>query len=289
MLREDGILTPVSLFLALIAASIGAAVEALLMRGLLDVGRQLGPVEQRAGGVIVLFTLLVAMLALELPTTSGMMRMGRRLETRLRVAFLSKSRASAIATSTPSRPRTWPTAATQSIRSAAPVDGGAPRAQRDGHARHVGRARVDRSEELARGPHGNRDLGRPPVRRAARDGGVGPAGALVRRVAHALLPRRAPRALRGADARRGAVGRAEHAGMLMDWMRAAYNRLRVSVVVNAFEAVVGFALAVWLTFDYLHRTPEPAAVLLLLYWALNIPQLGQESRRARASTRRSGT
>ncbi len=70
--------------------------------------------------------------------------------------------------------------------------------------------------------------------------------------------------------------RSEHSGMLMDWMRAAYDRLRVSVIVDAFEAIVGFALAVWLTFDYLHRTPEPAAVLLLLYWGLNVPQLGQE-------------
>ena len=70
--------------------------------------------------------------------------------------------------------------------------------------------------------------------------------------------------------------RTEHAGMLVDWTRAAYDRLRMSVVVDAVEAIVGFALAVWLTFDYLHRTPEPAAVLLLLYWALNVPQLGQE-------------
>jgi hypothetical protein len=40
--------------------------------------------------------------------------------------------------------------------------------------------------------------------------------------------------------------------------------------------IVGFGLAVWLTFAYLARTPEPAAVLLLLYWALNVPVLGQE-------------
>jgi ATP-binding cassette subfamily B protein len=70
--------------------------------------------------------------------------------------------------------------------------------------------------------------------------------------------------------------RTEHSGMLMDWMRAAYDRLQAAVVVDAIESLVGFALAVWLTFDYLHRSPEPAAVLLLLYWALNVPQLGAE-------------
>ena len=51
---------------------------------------------------------------------------------------------------------------------------------------------------------------------------------------------------------------------------------RATVAVDALESIVGFALAVWLTFDYLHRALEPAAVLLLLYWALNVPQLGQE-------------
>ena len=42
------------------------------------------------GGVTVLGAFLVALLLLDLPLTSGMLRLGRHLEARLRVAFLEK-------------------------------------------------------------------------------------------------------------------------------------------------------------------------------------------------------
>jgi hypothetical protein len=90
MLREDGALTPMAVVLAITAAAMGGAMEALLMRGLLDIGRHLGLVEQRAGALGILFTLLVLLLAIDLPSANATIRMGRRLETRMRVAFLSK-------------------------------------------------------------------------------------------------------------------------------------------------------------------------------------------------------
>jgi ATP-binding cassette subfamily B protein len=70
--------------------------------------------------------------------------------------------------------------------------------------------------------------------------------------------------------------RSEHTQMLGTWTRANHDRLRTSVVVEAVEQVVGAALAIALAFDYLGHTKEPAAVLLLLYWALAVPNYGLE-------------
>jgi ATP-binding cassette subfamily B protein len=277
MLREDGVLTPVSLVVALVAASIGAAVEALLLRGLLDIGRQLGPPEQRVGGAIVLFTLLGAMLALEMPTVSGMQRMGRRLETRLRVAFLSKipKLADRYFHSRPTSDMAHRCHAIHPLRQLPSMGGRLIRSAMDLLVTATGLVWIDPKSwfvvlvaiaiSIALPWAAQRAMVEADLRVRSFD------GSLTRYYLDALLGLFAVRT-HGAER----AVRTEHAGMLMDWMRAAYDRLRASVVVDAVEAIVGFALAVWLTFDYLHRTPEPAAVLLLLYWALNVPQLGQE-------------
>jgi ATP-binding cassette subfamily B protein len=52
MAREDGLLAPLGLMAALVVAAMGAAVEAILLRGVLDVGRRLGLVEQRLIGIL---------------------------------------------------------------------------------------------------------------------------------------------------------------------------------------------------------------------------------------------
>jgi ATP-binding cassette subfamily B protein len=42
------------------------------------------------------------------------------------------------------------------------------------------------------------------------------------------------------------------------------------------QALLGFGLVAWLLFDYLGHGGEAGGVLLLVYWALNLPVLGQE-------------
>ena len=277
MLKEDGVFTPVSVVLAILAVSIGGAVEAILLRGLLDLGRQLGPVEQRAGGVIVLFLLLGVMLALEMPTTAGMFRMGRRLETRMRVAFLTKipRLTDRYFHSRPTSDMAHRCHAIHPLRQLPSMGGHLVRSTMDLLVTCAGLVWIDPKSwpvvalavliSIALPWAAQRAMVERDLRVRSFD------GSLTRFYLDSLLGLFAVRT-HGAER----AVRTEHAGMLMDWMRAAYDRLQASVIVDAIESMVGFALAVWLTFDYLHRTPEPAAVLLLLYWALQVPQLGSD-------------
>jgi ATP-binding cassette subfamily B protein len=277
MLRQDGVLTPLSVTMALVVASLGAAVEAILLRGLLDLGRQLGPVEQRIGGVVALFVLLGVMLAFEVPTLAGLLRMGRRLETRMRVAFLTKipRLTDRYFHSRPTSDMAHRCHAIHPIRQLPAMGGRMLRSTMDLLVTCAGLVWIDPKSwpvvtsavvvSVALPWGAQRLMVERDLRARSFD------GSLTRFYLDALLGLFAVRT-HGAER----ALRTEHSGMLMDWMRAAYDRLQASVVVDAFEALVGFALAVWLTFDYLHRTAEPAAVLLLLYWALNVPQLGAD-------------
>ena len=65
-------------------------VEALLWRGLVDLNRHLGSVEQRLGALGALLVFVSALLLLDLVNALGLGRLGRHLEARLRIAFLAK-------------------------------------------------------------------------------------------------------------------------------------------------------------------------------------------------------
>jgi ABC-type bacteriocin/lantibiotic exporter with double-glycine peptidase domain len=277
MLREDGILTPIAILGALVIAALGGAIEAILMRGMLDVGRQLGPVTQRLTAVLLVATLFAVLLALELPITGGMLRMGRRLETRLRVAFLSKipRLSDRYFHSRPTSDMAHRCHAIHPLRQLPQMGGRLVRSVMDLLVTTTGLVWIDpRSWPIVLAavvvsialPWGAQSM---IVERDLRVRSFD--GSLTRFYLDALLGLFAVRT-HGAER----AVRTEHSGMLVDWARAAHDRLRASVVVEAAEQIVGFGLAVWLTFAYLARTPEPAAVLLLLYWALNVPVLGQE-------------
>jgi ATP-binding cassette subfamily B protein len=68
----------------------------------------------------------------------------------------------------------------------------------------------------------------------------------------------------------------EHEALLVEWMRASYGYWRAVVSVEAVQSFAGFALAAWLLFDHLSHAAASGAVLLMVYWALNLPALGQE-------------
>ena len=50
---------------------------------------------------------------------------------------------------------------------------------------------------------------------------------------------------------------------------------RIVVAVKAVQSLVSFGLAAWLLMSYLGRG-EASVVLLLVYWTLNLPVLGEE-------------
>ncbi|HET9627121.1 MAG TPA: ATP-binding cassette domain-containing protein [Kofleriaceae bacterium] len=90
MLREDGLLTPAVLAMVIAVSAALVTVNALLLRGLLEVGGQLGLPGQRAGALAAVLGFLVLGLLVELPLIGAALRMGRTLDVRLRLAFLRK-------------------------------------------------------------------------------------------------------------------------------------------------------------------------------------------------------
>jgi len=64
LLRADGLLTPTALVAALALAAGSIVVEVLLLRGLFDLGRNLGLVEQRLGAMAALLVFVAALLLL---------------------------------------------------------------------------------------------------------------------------------------------------------------------------------------------------------------------------------
>jgi ATP-binding cassette subfamily B protein len=70
--------------------------------------------------------------------------------------------------------------------------------------------------------------------------------------------------------------RREHESLLVEWMRASFGLMRTALTIEAVEAMTGFGLAAWLLFDHLSRGGDAGSALLLVYWALNLPALGQE-------------
>jgi ATP-binding cassette subfamily B protein len=276
-LRADGLLHPVALLLALVLAAGGVVIEALLFRGLLDIGRELKLLEQRAGAMALLVLFLGGLLFLELPIASAVLRLGRHLEARLRRAFLGKI------------PRMLDSYFHSRLTS--------DMAERS-HSIEVVREVAWLGEELVRATF---TLALTAAGLIWLDPPSAPAVILVALVCVGLpilvQPVLTERDLRvrshhGAltrfylDALLGLIPlrthsaekaiRREHESLLTDWARASLGLLRAAVPVKALLSLTGMALAGWLLFGYLDRTGGRLDVLLFVYWVLNLPMLGAE-------------
>jgi ATP-binding cassette subfamily B protein len=90
LLQQDGGFAWGAIVIALAAGAAGVMIEAVLFQGLLDLGRDLGLAGQRLAAVGGLLAFIAAPMLLELPVAVSLLRWGRRLELRLRMAFLDK-------------------------------------------------------------------------------------------------------------------------------------------------------------------------------------------------------
>jgi ABC-type transport system involved in cytochrome bd biosynthesis fused ATPase/permease subunit len=70
--------------------------------------------------------------------------------------------------------------------------------------------------------------------------------------------------------------RREHENLLVEWARASFSLQRLVVLVEALQGLAGFGLAAWLMLNHISRAGETGGALLLVYWALNLPGLGEE-------------
>ena len=69
--------------------------------------------------------------------------------------------------------------------------------------------------------------------------------------------------------------RREHRRVLEEWTRSGRQLLSAAVGVETVQTAFGFGVAAWLLWSHLARGGE-ASSLLLLYWALRVPILGDE-------------
>lgn len=278
LLRADGLLAPASLSIALLLAACSVMVEVLLLRVLFDLGPELGHMEQRAGAMVAILSFVAALLLLEWPLVAGLLRSGRHLEGRLRLAFLRKI----------------PRLGDQYFRSRLTSD----MAERS-HAVHLLRVLPDIGGRFLRAvfeitlttagiiwldpasaalactvtivaiclPLISQPFLSHLDMRVRTHG-----GALSRFYLDALLGLVTVRA-HGAER----AIRREHESLLVEWARAGLGLQRMAVCVEALQSLIGFGLVAWLLYSHLMRgAAEAGAVLLLVYWALNIPVLGQE-------------
>ncbi|WP_437333599.1 ATP-binding cassette domain-containing protein [Sorangium sp. So ce394] len=276
MIREDGLLTPAVLAGALALSVATVVLESLLFRGLLQISNDLALFEQRLAAIGALAMFLAVELALDLSLTTGVIRLGRHLEARLRMAFLAKI----------------PRIGDRYFHSRPASD----MAQR-GHSLHVLRALPAFGGQIARSAldlavttaaivwidpasarlavpcaalalalpfAGNRVLVERDLRVRTH------AGALTSFYLDALLglvPIRAHAAERAV--------RRQHAGLLGEWALAGRALLRAALAVDGTQALLGFALAAWILGDFLARGGALSRALLLFYWALALPAIGQ--------------
>jgi ABC-type bacteriocin/lantibiotic exporter with double-glycine peptidase domain len=263
----------VSFFLA----AAGGVVEALLFRGLLDLPGHLPLVEQRAVAVGGILLFLVALLALDLANLGSALRAGRRLEVGLRLHLLDRLARvgerylqSRLSSDMAERCHSvWKLRLTGELYAGTLRSGFALLLTAGGIAwldpasapLAVASAVVTMALPFAfQAPLAERE-GRLRTH----------AGALGRFYLDALL---------GLVPLRNHVGegamRREHEGLLGEWVRAGFRLERGALLLDLVASMVGYGFAAWMLFRHLALGGGVAEVLLLAYWALNIPMRGQE-------------
>ncbi|MEJ2749900.1 MAG: hypothetical protein P8183_18620, partial [Anaerolineae bacterium] len=67
-----------------------------------------------------------------------------------------------------------------------------------------------------------------------------------------------------------------HESLLVEWGRASLSLFKAVVAADFGQAALGYASAVVIIFTHLNRGGDVASILLLTYWTLSLPSLGQE-------------
>jgi ATP-binding cassette subfamily B protein len=276
LLWADGVLAPSAIMGASLLASGTVVVQALLFRSFLDVGNELVSAGQRIGAIAALLVFITALLLLELPLAGSLFRCGRRLEIRLRVAFQRKiprlgdryfqSRLTsdmAERSHSVHRIRQLPVLGGQLLRSIFELVLTA-----------VGVIWLDpKSAPLAAAATlaavGLPLAGQPLL--MERDLRVrNHTGALARFYLDALLGLIPIRA-HGAEM----AVRREHEELLLHWAAASFGLQKIAVWLQGAQLLAAFGLAAALVLNHVERAGGGGAVLLLVYWALNLPVLGE--------------
>lgn len=276
LLKVDGLLTPGLIAAALLIAGAAVTVQALFLRGITELWRLPLLGEQRLLIVLGLLGLTGLLVGVELPVMASISRMGRRLESRLRMAFLEKLPRindhyfrSRLVSDMARRAhniqslRDLPALGFALIRNGALLLGTA-----------IGLIWLDPASALLLLLGLTVLLGiilvAQPVQAELDLRVQSHASGLSRYfldVLRGLLPVRSHSA--------GRAIRREHEAKLTEFHRASRTTNRFALTEDAILSLLNTALAIGIVFFYISRGREAAGVLILLYWALNIPQLVQ--------------
>lgn len=277
MFVANGVLIPAALTVAILPAAAGTVIEALLLRRLLDVGNVLVLVEQRLAAVAFLLTFLITFLLLDVPIAAMTLSLGRRLELRLRIAFLAKlpklndryfhSRLTSDMSErshSMHRVRSWPEIISQFLRTTFTLIFTMAALVWLGPS-HLWLVVIASVLTVAMPLLCNYVL-------AERDLRVRTHAASLSRfyldAFQGIIPIRTHSAEKAL--------RREHEGLLVEWTRASWGLQRIAVLAEAIQMVTSLGIAVWLSYTYLENKAMIGAGLLLIYWALSLPALGQE-------------
>jgi len=277
LIRADGLLAPAALVGALVLAAGAVVLEAVLFRGLFDLGRDLTVSGQRLGAMMAILAFAFVLLVLELPVAGMILRLGRKLEIRLRVAFLEKIPRlvdryfqSRLMSDMAERSH-----AVQILRALPEVGSRFTRACLELLFTAIGIAWLDPKSAPVAALAAVTAIGLPLIANpllTERDlrlrTHMGALGRFYLDALMGLVPIRTHGAERSV--------RAEHESLLVEWVRAGFGVQRTAVLVEGLQAFLGVGFAVWLLFSYLSRTADAGGVLLLIFWALNLPFLAGE-------------
>jgi ATP-binding cassette subfamily B protein len=274
-LKQDGLLSPLVLGMTILLGALAVFFEALVFKTLLELGKYLSLVEQQVGAVAALVVFALAVLFLELSTERGLIGLGRRLEARFRIDFLKQ----------------LPRLADSYFSSRLTSDLA---------------ERIHSVMALRGFPHlGARLLRNLCVMLLTALGiaWIDPAcapWALLAAVAAVAFPlafhpllsevQHSVRTYQGSltsfylDALLGLTPllshgaaraiKADHESVLTQWAHARLRQTKLSVAVNFGVAMLGVAFMLLILYVHLRTSADISAVLLLVYWALALPELG---------------
>ncbi|WP_426730757.1 ATP-binding cassette domain-containing protein [Myxococcus faecalis] len=273
---QDSWLVPGLIVMGLVFATFGRLLQALMLRGVLDLGRDLGTFAQRATGMAVLAGVALCFMLIQIPISLGLLGIGRRLEVRLRKAYFEKLPEmedryfqSRLASDMASRThniqamRSLPLLLSQALILSLEVASitvaliwAAP------YAWHIVLALA--AVTLLVPLIAQKLLFEPDLRVQMHSGALSgfTLNALV-----GLTPIR----IHGAER---SLRRAQET-LLVSWTKARYWLQTLSVGFEGVLMLVSYGLVMLLVYSYLAGTSRASLVLLVVYWALRFPILGQ--------------
>ncbi len=274
---RSGALSSGLLLTALVAAAGGTLFEAMLFRGLFDVTAELGLAGQRIGAAAAVLLFSLALLLLEIPSFAAGARLGRQIEIRLRTAFLEKipklgdryfqsrltsdmaerSHATQRLRHLPDQVRQLLRAVFELLATAAGIAWLEPSA--------TPLVLLIAASALIPAFTTQSVLAEMDLRARSHAGG------LTRFYLDAML---GLMAIRAHGAERSV--RREHEKLLGEWVHAALRLQRAVVSLEALQLAGMFGLVALLLVGRPLHGVDAGRVLLVIYWALNLPVLGQD-------------